>query len=135
MRHLFIDTNVLIDVLLERDDYKSAARVLALSGQPGFVLSVSVLTMANVVYVLRKVLRGDSLYDRLNELSSIFRVQPVTSADYAAAVALRARDFEDSLQCFCARTACCDVIISRNVKDFTFSELPVLSPSLFLSGI
>ena len=49
MRHLFIDTNVLIDVLLERDDYKSAARVLALSGQPGFVLSVSVLTMAKTV--------------------------------------------------------------------------------------
>lgn len=132
MMRIFIDTNVLIDVLLKRENFMSAVRVLALSKDPKYTLYVSVLTMANLVYILRKVWKGDKLYNELSRLSSILHVYSITDSDYDKALALRAKDFEDSLQYFCAQSAQCDVIITRNEKDFDFSEITVLSPDLFL---
>lgn len=100
MKNLFIDTNVLLDLLMERDGYQEAAIIMDMSGSTEFRLSVSVLSMSNIAYVLRKVLNSDELYVALNKLSSFLHIVSVSSEDYFAAVKLRARDFEDSLPVF-----------------------------------
>lgn len=48
---------------------------------------------------------------------------------------LRAKDFEDALQYHSALSAHCDVIVTRNTKDFYFSELTVSTPAQFLSSL
>lgn len=133
MKNLFIDTNVLLDLLMERDGYQEAAIIMDMSGSTEFRLSVSVLSMSNIAYVLRKVLNSDELYVALNKLSSFLHIVSVSSEDYFAAVKLRARDFEDALQYFCAKSSGCDCIITRNIKDFVFSDIPVVSPKNFLA--
>ena len=50
----FIDTNIIIDILMQRNGYLNSARVLALSKKEDTLLFVSVLTMANIAYILRK---------------------------------------------------------------------------------
>lgn len=135
MKRIFLDTNVLIDVILKRDDYVSAANVLALSENPRYTLYVSVLTMANIVYILRKEWKGDPLYDMLLRLSSLLNICSITDSDYDQAVALRAKDFEDALQYYSALSAQCDVIVTRNVKDFYFSDLTVSTPAQFLLSL
>ena len=89
--------------------------------------------MSNIAYVLRKVLNSDELYVALNKLSSFLHIVSVSSEDYFAAVKLRARDFEDALQYFCAKSSGCDCIITRNIKDFVFSDIPVVSSKNFLA--
>ena len=132
MRRIFLDTNVLIDVILKRDDYVSAAKVMALFVDSRYKLYVSVLTMANIVYILRKEWKGDRLYDMLAHLSDILTVCSITDSDYNQALMLRAKDFEDALQYFAAWLAAADCIITRNKKDFSFSDIPVLTPDEFL---
>ena len=48
------------------------------------------------------------------------------------ALSLKANDFEDALQYYSARSIFSDSIVTRNVRDFVFSEIPVLTPSEFL---
>jgi predicted nucleic acid-binding protein len=45
---------------------------------------------------------------------------------------LEAKDFEDALQYYCACDNDCDIIVTRNKKDFDFSTIEVLTPEEFL---
>ena len=128
---VFLDTNVLIDVLMLRAGCESSCLVLS-SEHHDFC--VSVLTMANIAYIMRHALKGEKLYDCLVSLNEILRVVSITEEQYEQALRLRASDFEDALQYYCALSCHSEVIVSRNVKDLTFSALPVLTPEEFLTA-
>lgn len=131
MKNYFVDTNVLIDFLACREDYESAALLLAGAKAGKYRLCTSVLSMANLAYILRKVLKGDTLYDTLGKLAFI-EITPMSSDSYRKAVALRSSDFEDALQYFSAIEYGCDGIITRNVKDFPFAKIPIVKPVDFV---
>lgn len=130
MKTFFVDTNVLIDFLACREDYGSAAMVLAGAKAGKYKICTSVLSMANLAYILRKVLKGDKLYDTLRKLSFI-EIAPMTGDDYAQAVALRSSDFEDALQYSSAASFGCNGFITRNVKDFPFAKIKIVTPTDF----
>ena len=132
MKRIFIDTNVIIDVLMQRDGYLSSARVLALAKNENTTLFVSVLTMANLAYILRKSLKGDSFYTEMRKLSCLVNVADTTNDHFLSALDLQAKDFEDALQYYCARANECDIIVTRNKKDFAFSSISVLTPEELL---
>ena len=125
---LLIDTNVLIDLLCEREGYEQAGHILALSDNPQCALYTSVLSIANLAYILRK-----ALYQSLNKLSNRLNISPMTQESFERALSLEASDFEDALQYYSALQADCEVIITRNKKDFKFSEIAVCSPDEFLA--
>lgn len=129
---IFIDTNVLIDLLCEREGYEQAGHILALSDNPQCVLYTSVLSIANLAYILRKALKGKALYQSLNKLSNRLNISPMTQESFERALSLEASDFEDALQYYSALQADCEVIVTRNKKDFKFSEIAVCSPDEFL---
>lgn len=129
---VFVDTNILIDVLAQRNGFLEAAQVLAYTNKQGYSLHVSTLTMANVAYIMRKTLRGDMLYGELNKISSIVNVESLTRENYDSALQLKAKDFEDALQYFCAKECQCDVIVTRNMDDFSFSKIEIVTPEEFL---
>ncbi len=133
MKRIFIDTNVIIDVLMQREGYLSSAKVLALSKEKENSLFVSVLTMANLAYILRKTLRGNDFYNEMKKLSSFLNVADTTYGHLTSALDLQAKDFEDALQYYCALSNQCEVIVTRNKKDFNFSSINVLTPEELLS--
>ncbi len=128
MKKIFIDTNIIIDLLIKRDGYIASAKILALAKDNDVTLYSSVLTMANIAYILRKSFVGDGLYQQMMKLSNILCVSDLTKKQFEQAISLKARDFEDALQYYCAIDNSCDVIITRNKKDFTFSTITVLTP-------
>ncbi len=130
---IFIDTNVLIDLLCEREGYEQAGHILALSDNPQCALYTSVLSIANLAYILRKALKGKALYQSLNKLSNRLNISPMTQESFERALLLEASDFEDALQYYSALQADCEVIVTRNKKDFKFSEIAVCSPDEFLT--
>lgn len=69
MPKVFLDTNILIDFLCKRNDFDSAASILSMGKSGDVQLYASVLTMANIVYILRKVLKGKQMYRVLRDLS------------------------------------------------------------------
>lgn len=128
----FIDTNVLIDLLLEREGYKEAATILLCQKQKKCSLYVSSLTMANIAYILRKKMRGAEFYDALDKLKAFFSIVDLSASNVEAALTLQASDFEDALQYFSAGNVKADMIVTRNEKDFYFSSIRIISPKDFV---
>ena len=131
----FIDTNVLIDLLLERDGCQDAATILLCQKEQKCSWFLSSLTMANIAYILRKKFKGIALYNALNKLKTFFSVVSLTADNVESALMLQATDFEDALQYFSAANIQADVIVTRNEKDFYFSQISITSPKSFLESI
>ena len=124
MTKLFLDTNVILDFILEREGADDATDILQ--------LAVSFLTMANTAYVVRKGHTQGELYGILSDLSDMLEILPMDQTQFTNALARPANDFEDVLQYECAKACGCEAIITRNRKHFSFAELPVLTPAEFL---
>ncbi len=137
---VFLDTNIILDLLLERDGWKQSAKILSLQEEGALTICVSVLTMVNVAYVYRKTVGEDIAVVNLKYLSSFLEVLPMDAAMMEKAILAGGRDFEDTLQAIVAASARCDVIVTRNVKDFEGIKaqdltLPtVVNPSGLLSA-
>lgn len=135
MDKVFVDTNVLLDFVLAREGEQDALDIFQMGEDHQVELVVSFLTMANVAYIARKHRTREELNEYLCELSSLFRILPMDEEQYKKALSMIAPDFEDLLQYICARNATCDLIITNNTKHFSFSDIPVLTPSQFLEEI
>lgn len=130
MKRLFFDTNIILDFLI-REEYQPDIRKLIMESS-GMQLYVSYLTIANAAYILRKRPK-DEMIRYLRLILNIFAVVPNNVDQILEALKVEVPDFEDMLQYQTALSSRCDVIITRNVKDFPFSVLPVLTVQQFLS--
>jgi predicted nucleic acid-binding protein len=119
---VFLDTNILLDLLLERDGYVSCGRIFELQEAGKLSICVSVLTMINVAYVYRKTVGQDMATVNLKFISTMVEVLPMDSDMLQRAIYLKGRDFEDLLQAVCASKGLCDVIITRNTKDYSIKK-------------
>ena len=131
---VFLDTNVIIDVLAAREPFfRDSQRVVDYCErhpESGFLSS---LTFCTVAYVLRKSVGKDVLPDKLKTLRKIFDVLPVTKGSVDWAIDSQMPDFEDAMQYECASTATMDVIVTRDKSGFSGVEIPVLSPTEFVA--
>ena len=134
---LFLDTNILLDLLLEREGFEQSAKIFQLQEDGRVSLCVSILTMVNVAYVYRKTVGQQMAVVNLKYLSSLVEVLPMDAEMLQAAISMDGKDFEDVLQSVCATRAGCDYISTRNGKDYVFKgdvpAAPALSPSEFLA--
>ena len=133
MRKVFVDTNVILDFILRREGELHAMDLFQMAEEGKIELFVSFLTMANVAYVARKHRTREELYEYLRELSSLFKILSMDETQFSEALSTIVPDFEDLLQYVCARKNNCDCLVTNNVRDFTFSEIPVYTPAQFLS--
>ena len=132
MKKVFIDTNVLIDFILEREGAKNAADILQLGEEKKIRTAASFLTMANTAYIIRKSRTQTELYALLADLSDMIEILPMDERQFKDALDRPASDFEDVLQYECAKAHGCDVIVTRNSRHFPFAQISVLSPAEFL---
>ena len=134
---VFLDTNVLVDFIEEREGTKDASDILQLgkAGDGNVMLCTSVLTMANAAYIARKGRTKANLYAALSLLSNMVHILPMDSEQWLAALYANAKDLEDALQYECAKAAGCDCIVTRNTRDFGFSSIDVLTPKEFLGAV
>ena len=133
---LIIDSNILLDVLYAREPHVekslSVWRLCEAGKLQGFV---SVLTFANIVYIMRKELDEEKIKDCWEKLSKIFTFVDLRVEDVAMATNRKGKDFEDELQMVAAERVEADYIITRNIKDFKNSLIPVLPPTEFMDSI
>ena len=130
---VFLDTNVILDLIQRRVGYDDAALIMQKSENGEYSLYTSSLSMVNIAYILRKYYRGESLYHLLEELGDIIGVITVSSEAYHKALQSCALDFEDAIQLFSAIESDMDCIVTRNAQDFIFDKLPIYTPFDFLN--
>jgi predicted nucleic acid-binding protein len=137
MKKLFADTNIVIDLLSRRVPfYDEVAILFSLADKKKIELTVSALTIANTSYILLDQLDVKAVKSLLRKLRLIIKILPLD--DKITALALNDDnfpDFEDALQYFTAIENQQDIIITRNLKDFKHSKLPVMTARQFIETI
>ena len=125
-----IDTNIILDVLLEREPHYTHSRaVLDLCEDKNIQGFISASSATDIFYLVRKALgSSDEAYEALGHILNIVKVLTVTNDDVNQAFLRRASDFEDCLLATCAKSNGCDGIITRNKKDFLSFDIPLYSP-------
>lgn len=133
MKTLF-DTNVILDVLLDRAPFSDDASFLLSkverSEMVGFICATTVTT---IYYIVSKALGPQAASHHIQSLLSLFAIAPVNRLVLEDAIGSNFRDFEDSV----LHAAACHVgakyIVTRNTADFKTSNLPVFGPREFIN--
>lgn len=137
MKRLFIDTNIVIDLLSRREPfYDEAATLFSLADKKQIELTVSSLTMAYTSYALLRQMDPNKAKSILRKLRLIFKIASLDDKIVGLALNDEAfSDFEDGLQYFTAIENGQDVIITRNLKDFKKSKLPIMTAKQFIETL
>ncbi len=137
MTDIFINTDVIIDFLIDRKPYSREAAILfTLIDQRKLKGYSSSLTFSNLYYILRKIETHNKVISKLDNLSDILSILKVEEQTIKNALKSGFADFEDSIQYFCARdNKKISAIITRNTKDYKRSEIPVMTPGDYLKAV
>ena len=136
MQRLFLDTNIILDLLGERGKfYKSAAKLATLADNGIVKLVVSPVSYAIVYYLLAKHSNAQKAKETLRKFKVISEVGVVSDAIIEKGLNSPFEDFEDSLQYFSAVDSNCEIIITRNKKDFKHSLITVMTADEYLNAI
>lgn len=137
MKTLFIDTNVAIDVLAQRQPfYRDSALLFSMADNKKVKLNISALSFATINYVLSREKSAQQVRNALSKFKVLVKVTNLTDKIIELSLNdLGFKDFEDGLQYYSAVECKANIIITRNKKDFSASTLPVLTPNEFLASI
>ena len=127
---LMIDTNIILDVLLEREPFfENSKSILDLCESRKIHGFISASTATDIFYLVRKSLKStEEAYKALGNILNIVKILTVTNDDVNSAFIQRASDFEDCLLATCAKSNKCDGIVTRNQKDFLSFGIRIYSP-------
>jgi predicted nucleic acid-binding protein len=130
-----IDTNILLDVILNRTPHvEASAAVLDQVGRgrvEGYVAGHAVTTIA---YIVQREKGAAEARKALIHLLSRVRVAPVTDSSVRMALTMPLGDFEDAVCAAAAQEAGCTVIVTRNPRHFQKIEPPAILPEAFLAS-
>jgi predicted nucleic acid-binding protein len=133
---LFWDTNVMLDFLGERDPfYISSAKIATLADKRKIKIIASALSYATISYFLIKYEGIEKTKDKLRKFKVISEICELDKLIIEKGLNSDFSDFEDSLQYYSALRTECDILITRNGKDFKKSKIPVMTPDEFLNSI
>ena len=134
MTNLFVDTDVLLDLITGRKPFSfDAAELFTLIQNNKIEAHVTSLSFSNLYYLLRKYASHKIVISKLEELSKLVSILKVDEKVVKESLLSRFKDFEDAIQCYSAQShTSMDVLITRNIKDYKLARLPVMSPNTFL---
>ena len=134
MDKLLVDTNIVLDLLSKREDfYQAASSLFTLADQKKVKLTISSLTFANTYYLLSKELAPAKAKEILRKFKLLVKVLPMDDKIIDLALNSDFKDFEDAIQYFTAIENKLGMVITRNLKDFKLSKIPVVTAAQYLA--
>ncbi len=137
MKNLFLDTNVLMDILANRIPfYESSSKVYKLGLNKKCNLFTSSNTINTLHYLLKKFIGEQDIRKALDEITDIVSVIPVNLDMIKKSLKSNHKDFEDAIQIYSAQSIKgMDCIVTRDLKDYKNAEIQVYTPDQFLNQI
>lgn len=133
---LFLDTNIMIDLLCKREPHYDAAAKLMVLNEKGIIqIIVSSLSFVTCNYVMSKTVEKNAVSELLKKFRVLCDVAEVDEINIDKSLFSKFADFEDAVHYFAALKANADCIITRNSRDFVLSEIAICTPQEFLSSI
>lgn len=126
---VLLDTNIILDYLLDREPFEQDAEALFDTIVSGRVVGyVSATTVTDIFYIARRQTQSLELARQaISTTLAVMEICPVDRAILEAAFATNLTDFEDAVQISCAVSQGLDAIVTRDIQGFSTSAIPVLS--------
>jgi predicted nucleic acid-binding protein len=129
MKRILFDTNVVLDVLLDRQPYVEASAAAWAAVETGILEGLLAAHAVTTAHFLVRKEKGNSKAKRIiSAILSVFGVATVDSAVIQEALQLPFSDFEDAVTAAAARVAGCECIVTRDPKRFRGSPIRSLTP-------
>ena len=133
---LMLDTNIILDYLLQRQPHFHDSRTVTLLGLFQDTQNyICAHTITDVNYILCKTYGSARAQEIIEKDLDFLKLAPITQTEISNALARRWNDFEGAVVSTCAETIRADFIITRNEKDFKLSKIRALSPTDYLSWL
>ena len=133
MQKIFLDTNIVIDFLGERKlFYEPAAKIMTLADNKKISAYTSPSTISTTYYILAKFEGNNAALEKIRKFRLLCDISVMDSEVIDKATSSDFRDFEDAMQYFSALATGCDLIITRNEKDFKRALIPVFNCESYL---
>lgn len=131
---VLIDTNIIIDALTGREPFNEVAeQIFILSANQIADMSITASMATDIYYLLRRYLHNaEQSKMAMTKLYEIFHILDVTSEDCIYALSSRIKDYEDAVVACCAYRNQMQYIVTRNIKDYKFSEVLAILPDDFV---
>lgn len=134
MKHLLLDVNVILDVLLDRRPHAAAAAALWSACEQGSArASLAAHAVTTIHYLVAREHGRETARKSIEALLGIFGVAPVDEKVLRQALQGKAPDFDDEVSLRAAQLAGCDALVTRDPKGFRGSPLPVMTPASALA--
>lgn len=132
---VFIDTNIVLDLLTARDPFfADAQKLFTLADKGLFELFISADSLTTIAYFLNKQYGKQEPIRHLIQFKTLVKILPVNEKVIDLALASKAGDFEDGVQMAVAETNGMSCIVTRDIIDFVHTDLAVFTTSLFLKA-
>ncbi|MBD1364121.1 PIN domain-containing protein [Mucilaginibacter sp. ZT4R22] len=131
MKHVFMDTNVVIDFLTNRQPFVlDAAKLFDMAVKEKIKIYISALSYGNIHYVVKRSFGNNMAISLLNELAEMTEIVDVTKSIIRQSLKTDFKDYEDAIQYYCALSVeDISLIVTRDTKDFKKSTLAILTPA------
>lgn len=129
MKRILFDTNVVLDVLLDRQPYVEASAAAWAAVETGVSEGMLAAHAVTTIHYLVRRERGDVKARRImSAILRVFGVAAVNGAVVQEALQMHLSDFEDAVTAAAARSAGCEFIVTRDPKGFRGSPVRALAP-------
>jgi predicted nucleic acid-binding protein len=132
--NILIDTNIILDFFLSRKPFdKEASKILSncVKKHNGFI---TIITISTTYYILRKLGSHKKVIKNLKKLMQLVTILNANNKIVNLSLESEFKNFEDALQFYSSTVdSNIDYIITRNIKDFKLSSIPVLTPKIYLN--
>ena len=136
MQKIFLDTNIVLDFLGEREGfYEPAAKILTLADQKKIQIYTSPTSISNTFYLLSKFENTKIALEKIRKFKVLCSISIMDDEVVEKSINSDFRDFEDAMQYFSALASDCDLIITRNEKDFKNALIPVMNGESYLETL
>jgi len=136
MQRIFLDTNIVIDFLGERNPfYESVAKILTLADNKKIKIFTSPTTISTSYYILAKFESNNVALEKIKKFKLLCDISIMNNEVIDKAISSNFKDFEDAMQYFSAIATNCDLIITRNEKDFKSALIPILNCESYLQTL
>ena len=133
MQSIFLDTNIVIDFLGEREGlYEPAAKIMTLADHKKIKIFTSPTSISNTYYLLSKYENTKIALEKIRKFKVLCSISLMDDEVIEKAINSDFKDFEDAMQYFSALASNCDLIVTRNEKDFKNAMIPVMNGESYL---
>ncbi len=131
---VFVATDIMYDLLAKREPfYVPAARLFTLADEGKIQIFISSLSIANLHYLLSKLLTANEAKNVLRKFRLLVNVAPLNEKIIDLALNSEITDFEDAIQYFTALQNEISLLITRNLKGYKKTGMTVMTAHDFLN--